>query len=67
MGKKKDKQLKKREKRLRKLAQTMCPPEGCKPKCCKKYRKRESNRCKKCPCFDLLKELSKESRLPKVA
>ena len=67
MGKKKDKQLKKREKRLRKLSQTMCPPKGCKSKCCKKFKKCESKRCKKCPCFDLLKELEKENRLPRVA
>ena len=67
MGKNKDKQRKKREKRLRKLSKTMCPPKGCKPKCCKKYKKAESKRCKKCPCFDLLKELEKENRLSRVA
>ncbi len=67
MGKKKDKQLRKREKRLRKLARTQCPPEGCKPRCCKKYKKRESKRCKKCPCFDLLKELENRNDLQQVA
>ena len=67
MGKKKEKQQKKREKRLRKLAQTMCPPKGCKSTCCKKFKKCESKRCKKCPCFDLLKELEKENRLSRVA
>ncbi|MEJ2584536.1 MAG: hypothetical protein P8Z38_05660 [Robiginitalea sp.] len=67
MGKKKDKQLKKREKRLRKLAKTLSPPEGSKTKCCKKYKERESKRCKKCPCFDLLKELQKEGPLSRVA
>jgi hypothetical protein len=27
-------------------------------KCCKKYKKAESKRCKKCPCFDLLKKVA---------
>lgn len=27
-----------------------------KSKCCKKYKKAEHKRCKKCPCFDLLKK-----------
>jgi hypothetical protein len=67
MGKKKDKELKKREKRLRNLADTMCPPKGCKSKCCKKYRKCETKRCKKCPCLDLLKELEERRQLPRVA
>lgn len=30
--------------------------KGLKSKCCEKYKKRESKRCKKCPCFDLIKE-----------
>jgi hypothetical protein len=63
MGKKKDKsaqkQLKRRTRRLEKLAKTMCSPKGCKPSCCEKFRKGEHKRCKKCPCFDLLKELRK--------
>ncbi len=29
-----------------------------KSKCCKKYKKAESKRCKKCPCFDLLKKVA---------
>jgi len=29
-----------------------------KTKCCKKYKKSEKKRCKKCPCFDLLKEVA---------
>lgn len=29
-----------------------------KSKCCKKYKKAESKRCKKCPCFDLMKEVA---------
>jgi|TARA_R100001369_G_scaffold27484_4_gene49550 hypothetical protein len=27
-----------------------------KSKCCKKFKKSENKRCKKCPCFDLLKK-----------
>ena len=27
-----------------------------KSKCCKKYKKGEGKRCKRCPCFDLLKK-----------
>lgn len=29
-----------------------------KTKCCKKYKKTENKRCKKCPCFDLLKKVA---------
>ena len=29
-----------------------------KSKCCKKYKKTENKRCKKCPCFDLLKKVA---------
>jgi hypothetical protein len=29
-----------------------------KSKCCKKYKKAENRRCKKCPCFDLLKKVA---------
>ena len=29
-----------------------------KSKCCKKYKKAECKRCKKCPCFDLLKKVA---------
>ncbi|MEJ2162263.1 MAG: hypothetical protein P8X60_02795 [Robiginitalea sp.] len=71
MGKKKDKyagkQSKKREKRLLKLAEIQCTPGGCKSKCCEKYRKCEGKRCKKCPCFDLLEELRRQSKLQQVA
>lgn len=28
--------------------------KSCKTKCCEKYKKKESKRCSKCPCFDLL-------------
>lgn len=27
-----------------------------KKKCCKKFKKGENKRCKKCPCFDLIKK-----------
>ncbi len=67
MGKKKDKQLRKRQKRLRKLAKLQGPPKDCKARCCKKYKKCETKRCKKCPCFDLLKELEKGDNLKRVA
>lgn len=29
-----------------------------KTECCKKYKKAEDKRCKKCPCFDLLKKVA---------
>lgn len=29
-----------------------------KSKCCKKYKKGEGKRCKRCPCFDVLKKAS---------
>lgn len=71
MGKKKEKSarklLKKRALRLEHLTKSGCSPKGCKSRCCKKYRKCESKRCKKCPCFDLLKELQKQPGLQKVA
>ncbi len=31
---------------------------NCKSKCCKKYKKCESKRCKRCPCVDLLKKVA---------
>lgn len=69
MGSKKKKAKKageKLQKRLELLAVTACPPQGCKSKCCKKYKKCEGKRCKKCPCFDLLKTLE-STRLSQVA
>jgi len=58
MGKKKkDKKLKK--KRLVKLSEKGIDSLGkVKRKCCKKYKKAESKRCKKCPCFDLIKKVA---------
>ena len=71
MGKKKDtsaeKLRQKRVKRLLKLAQSGGTPRSCKPKCCKKYQKCERKRCKKCPCFDLLKKLGYPPDIQKVA
>ncbi len=29
--------------------------ENVKTKCCKKYKKAERKRCKKCPCYDIYK------------
>ncbi|MCB9202151.1 MAG: hypothetical protein H6604_03750 [Flavobacteriales bacterium] len=29
-----------------------------KSKCCEKYKKNESKRCGKCPCFDLIKKVA---------
>ncbi|PRX57296.1 hypothetical protein CLV81_1299 [Flagellimonas meridianipacifica] len=34
------------------------PPANCKTRCCKKYKKSESKRCKRCPCYDLLKKVA---------
>lgn len=62
MGKKKKKAAKLlalRTERLQSLHVLGCPPEGCKSKCCKKYKKGEHKRCSKCPCGDLLKCLRK--------
>ncbi|WP_086477511.1 MULTISPECIES: hypothetical protein [Arenibacter] len=52
--KKKHKKLKKAAKKeQKKLLKALAPP-GCKTKCCEKYLKSESKRCKRCPCFDLM-------------
>lgn len=70
MGKKKRKAAKHlalRTKRLELLNVLGCPPEGCKSKCCKKYKKGEHKRCGKCPCGDLLKSLRKADSLQQVA
>jgi hypothetical protein len=57
LGKKKDKKLKKE--RIHQLKANGCSVAGkCKSKCCKKYKKSEAKRCKKCPCFDLLKKVA---------
>jgi hypothetical protein len=57
MGKKKNKKL--REKRLKYLSEEGIDALGkVKKKCCKKYKKSEKKRCKKCPCFDLIKKVA---------
>jgi hypothetical protein len=49
--KKKDKKEKKHKKQKIKGLE-----KALKSKCCEKYRKSESKRCNRCPCFDLIKE-----------
>ena len=58
MGKtKKDKKLQK--KRISILQASGTEALGkVKSKCCKKYKKAEAKRCKKCPCYDLLKKVA---------
>ena len=60
LGKKKDKkEEKKRNKALKKEQKKLLSaiePHACKTKCCDKYKKSEDKRCKRCPCFDLVKE-----------
>ncbi|RKN83607.1 hypothetical protein D7Z94_00445 [Ulvibacterium marinum] len=60
MGKKK-KVSKKELKKLKKdhkAALRQLTPKSCKTKCCSKYKKCESKRCNRCPCFDLLKKVA---------
>ncbi len=57
MGKKKNKKLKKE--RIKILQSSGFGSLGkVKPECCKKYKKAEHKRCKKCPCFDLIKKVA---------
>jgi hypothetical protein len=53
MGKKK--KNKKLKKERIKVLETLTKVKS---KCCKKYKKAENRRCKKCPCFDLLKKVA---------
>ena len=53
MGKKKKASGKKKKSVLKELI-----PSNCKTKCCKKYKKSENKRCKRCPCYDLLKKVA---------
>tara|TARA_Y100001935_G_C17261918_1_gene486910 strand:+ start:1033 stop:1194 length:162 start_codon:yes stop_codon:yes gene_type:complete len=53
MGKKK-----KDKKKNKKALLTKMSPKKCKSKCCEKYKKGEHKRCKRCPCFDLLKKVA---------
>ena len=54
MGKKK--KQKKAIKQLKKLGFDL--PDKVKSSCCDKYKKGAHKRCKKCPCFDLLKKVA---------
>jgi len=57
MGKKKGKKLKKE--RIKVLQTSGFDTSvKVKSKCCKKYKKSEFKRCKKCPCFDLIKKVA---------
>jgi hypothetical protein len=53
LGKKKNK---KHIKKLKSIG--LSPPKKMKASCCDKYLKNESKRCKKCPCFDLIKKVA---------
>jgi hypothetical protein len=55
MGKDKKKAKKKEKKALKRALSTT---GKVKSKCCKKFEKGEHKRCKKCPCFDLLKKVA---------
>ncbi|RKR14522.1 hypothetical protein CLV91_0599 [Maribacter vaceletii] len=49
----------KNKKAIKRLAKTVSiNPNKLKSKCCNKYKKSESKRCGKCPCFDLLKKVA---------
>jgi hypothetical protein len=56
--KKTEKKLKKALKKEHKAALKEMVPHGCKTKCCDKYKKSESKRCNRCPCFDLMKKVA---------
>ncbi|WP_197276043.1 hypothetical protein [Mangrovimonas sp. TPBH4] len=58
MGKKKDKKKKKKEAIKQLHASGIINADKVKSSCCKKYKKGENKRCKKCPCFDLLKKVA---------
>jgi hypothetical protein len=50
---------KKKKDKLKKLEKFgMVLPNKVKNSCCEKYKKSEDKRCKKCPCFDLLKKVA---------
>lgn len=58
MGKKKKNKALKKD-RIKVLETTGFKTLGnVKSKCCKKFKKAEHKRCKKCPCFDLLKKVA---------
>jgi len=53
LGKKKKK---KAIKKLRKLGIKL--PKNAKDSCCNKFKESKNKRCKKCPCFDLIKKVA---------
>ncbi|MGJ8736604.1 hypothetical protein [Zobellia laminariae] len=57
-SKKKDKKGAKSELLQRKVENALADNAKLKSKCCKKYKKNESKRCGRCPCFDLLKKVA---------
>lgn len=58
MGKKKKNKKLKKE-RIKVLETSGIESLGnVKSKCCKKFKKSESKRCKKCPCYDLIKKVA---------
>ncbi|MCK8479126.1 hypothetical protein [Psychroserpens algicola] len=58
MGKKKKNKKLKKE-RVKVLQDSGIDSLGkVKSKCCKKFKKSEFKRCKKCPCFDLIKKVA---------
>ncbi|MDO6817817.1 hypothetical protein Q4597_01495 [Zobellia sp. 1_MG-2023] len=57
-SKKKDKKKAKPELLQQRLEKVLSCETKLKSKCCKKYKKNESKRCGKCPCFDLLKKVA---------
>nr|WP_276169001.1 hypothetical protein [Zobellia alginiliquefaciens] len=57
-SKKKDKKKVDPELLKRKVEKALAANAKLKSKCCKKYKKSESKRCSKCPCFDLLKKVA---------
>lgn len=56
MGKKKKDKQKKNLSKVQELRLSELKQSKCKTKCCDKFKKGEHKRCKKCPCFDLLKK-----------
>ena len=59
MSKDKDKKEKKKKKKLKKVkVLEMKVVDNCKSKCCEKFKKGEHKRCKRCPMFDLIKNVS---------
>jgi hypothetical protein len=50
---------KEKKKAIKKLVKKgLIANDKVKSSCCKKFKKNEDKRCKKCPCFDLLKKVA---------